>query len=340
MKLSHKICAVLVLLGSVQAQGVDTVKTYLVKRVQEQQLATARLVSAADRYGSMARSVGFDYNKLAKQSAVRSVLSEARAAWVKASPIYESIEGIVAGVESLADFDLNLDAGASASEGGDAVVTFDLRLANGKVLAKPGNAFGVSEGSLWGSEQAFSSRVPFDVDADGRMGFGDYLPEAYILQAAAKKLDSLTAELLAAAKQWQPTPEDVFKALVANVPTVGPVFIDRWKTSRFVLGEKAKRRDFNVVSSLDDLVGNITSWQQLYGGVSGRVQQKNTALDKQIGQGLAELKTWTQRLVTQEKTRRFTPEQAEAILQEGNNLATALTGKMAQAAALVGVKVQ
>ena len=128
-------------------------------------------------------------------------------------------------------------------------------------------------------------------------------------------------------------------ALTANVPTVAPVFIDRWKTSRFILGDKATRRDFNVISSLSDLSGNISSWQRLYTGVSASVKAKNASLDKQISDGLSSLKSWAAKLEAQENTRRFTPEQAEAILKEGDNRATAITGKITQAAALLGVKV-
>ena len=69
------------------------------------------------------------------------------------------------------------------------------------------------------------------------------------------------------------------------------------------------------------------------------VKAKNASLDKQINDGLSSLKSWTAKLEAQESTRRFTPEQAEAILKEGDNRATAITGKITQAAALLGVKV-
>ncbi|RIH87207.1 Imelysin [Meiothermus luteus] len=329
------------LLGLAQAQGVEAVKGYLIGRVEQQKAATAALVKASQDYFALAQKAGFDYRKLAQAQPgpLRQSLQAARAAWVKASPIYESVEGIVAGVESLADFDLNLDAGASAAEGGDAVVTFDLKLEDGRVLRRPGNAFGVLEGTLWGTERAFSSGVRFDVDGDGKLGFGDYLPDAYVLKAGAAKLDELTGGLLAAAQGWKPTPSDVFGALVANVPTAASVFVARWKTSRFVLGEKATRRDFNVISSLDDLVNNIRSWQELYGGVSSLVRAKNPALDRQIAEGLSGLRAYAERLVAQEKTRRFSLEQAELIYKEADNRATAVTGKLAQAAALLGFKV-
>jgi hypothetical protein len=323
-----------------ESAGVASVKTYLLERLSVQKAGTAQLENATDSYLALAKAVNFDYTKLATQSqAVRGALKEARAGWNKASPVYESIEGIVAGVEMLASFDLNLDAGSSKAEGGDAIVEFDLNLANGKTLEKPGNAFGVNEGALWGTDKGFSSNVKFDMDGDGKIGFGDQLPDAYVLKAAADKLDALTQELIDMGKKWTPSSSDVFGALAANVPTVAPVFIDRWKTSRFILGDKATRRDFNVISSLNDLSGNISSWQRLYMGVSASVKTKNASLDKQIIDGLSSLKNWTAKLEAQEITRRFTPEQAEAILKEGDNRATAITGKITQAAALLGVKV-
>ena len=65
-----------------------------------------------------------------------------------ASPTYESVEGIVAGVELLVIFDVNLDAGASKAEGGDNIVSFDLKLPNGIILTQPGNLFDITEATL------------------------------------------------------------------------------------------------------------------------------------------------------------------------------------------------
>lgn len=326
-------------LGLANADSPSVVKTYLLERIVVQQQSTVALQNAAQRYFDLARVQAFDYQKLAALGvATRNALRDARSAWASASPAYESIEGIVAGVELLAAFDLNLDAGSSAKDGGDAVVEFDLRLANGKVLPKPGNIFGVGEATLWGTEKTFSSGVRFDLDNNGKIDFGDHLPDAYILLAAAQKTNELTRQLLSTAQKWNPTQADVFGALLANVPTASSVFITRWQTSRFVLGERATQRDFNVISSLNDLVQNIQSWQNLYKGVTKAVKAKNAALDSQINLGLTDLRSWAGKIEAQEKTRRFTPEQAEIIAKEGENRATALTGRIAQAVALLGIK--
>jgi hypothetical protein len=336
------LSAALTVLGVASAQqtNLGSVKTYLLQRLELQKAGTNALKLGAQRYYDLAKTANFDYQKLVQNaSATRNALKDARAGWVSASPVYESVEGIVAGVESLAEFDLNLDAGTSKLEGGDAVVTFDLKLPNGKTLAQPGNLFGVNESALWGTYAQFSSGVKFDVDGDGKIGFGDALPEANVLKAAADLMDTKTQALIDAGKAWQPTLGDVFGALTANVPTVAPVFLERWKNSRFVLGAKSTQRDFVVISSLRDLVGNISSWQQLYRGVSPSVNAKNPNLNRQIDEQLGALRLWAERLVASEAKRQFTPEQATLITKEGDNRATAITGKISQAAALLGLKV-
>ena len=325
------------LTGLAHAGDPSVVKSYLLERLTVQKVSTATYKKAAQRYFDLAKAQNFQYAKLANATS-RTILLEARAAWRAASPVYESVEGIVAGVEMLAGFDRDLDAGTSATASMDTAVEFDLKLANGKVLAKPGNAFGLGEGTLWGTERSFSSGVKFDVDNNGKIDFCDQLPDAYILQAAAAKLDELTGQLLATAQSWNPNATDVFKAMVANVPTAASVFITRWKTSRFVLGDKSSQRDFNVISSLNDLQQNVSSWQNLYKGVSATVKAKNASLDNEISTGLSSLKTWATKLEAQEKTRRFSLEQAEMIAKEGENRAIAITGRISQAAALVGVK--
>lgn len=328
-------------LAAPAASDLSGVKTYLLSRLQDQKLGTAQLARAADRYYALARAANFDYARLAKSdpAALRAALQDARAGWTKASPLYEEVEGIVAGVASLSQFDLILDAGVSGAEGGEDVVPFDLKLPNGKTLPRPGNLFGVNEGALWGTVKAFSTAVKFDLNGNGKADFGEELPDANVLKAAAAQLDQQTGLLIAAAQKWTPTQADVLSALVGNVPTVGPVFFDGWKTSRFVLGGGAKRSDFVVISRLSDLVGNINSWQAMYAGLSPALKAKDAALDAQIAADLAGLKGFVQKLERQEKARRFTPEQADTLQAEGQNRATAITGKLTQAAALMGVKV-
>ncbi|UQN09672.1 imelysin family protein [Deinococcus sp. QL22] len=330
----------LALYSSAQAATLDGVKTYLGGKLARQVVGTQALTKAADAYYALAKRAKFEYRVLAKNPATRAAVQQARAGWSAASPAYEDIEGIVAGVEQLSQFDVILDAGTSGTEGGEDVVPFDLKLPNGITLPKPGNLFGVNEGTLWGTVKAFGSGVSFDMNGNGKMDFGDQLPDANVLKAAAAELHAQTLRLQAAAKAWRPTREDVFGALVGNVPTVGPVFFEDWKSSPFVLGQASTRKDFVVISRMADLRGNVSSWQAMYAGLSADVKGKNAGLDGQITAGLNELASFVGKLVSREQTRRYSPEQAEALQREAQNRATVITGRITQAAALLGVKAQ
>ncbi|GAA0514597.1 imelysin family protein [Deinococcus depolymerans] len=330
----------LALSTTASAADLSGVKTYLDTRLTTQLSGTAALKTAADTYYAAAKAANFNYRRLATQPGVRTTLQAARQGWQKASPAYENIEGIVAGVESLAAFDVILDAGTSAADSPEDAVPFDLTLPSGRVLPRPGNLFGVTEGTLWGTVKAYSSGVPFDVNGNGRTDLGDQLPDANVLKAASDRLHSESQRLRRAAAAWNPTREDVFGALVANVPTVGPVFFEDWKTTPFVLGAQSTRKDFVVISRLSDLKGNVASWQAMYAGLRPDVKARSATLDTQIGSGLNELATFVDRLLQREKTRRYTPEQAEQLQKEAQNRATVITGRITQAAALLGVHVE
>ena len=66
---------------------------------------------------------------------------------------YETVEGIVAGVPSLADYDIYLDAGVPQSEGPDGVSPVVLILENGEKIDKQGALFTyIIEPALWGGD--------------------------------------------------------------------------------------------------------------------------------------------------------------------------------------------
>ncbi len=314
------------------------VKGYLLTQLAVLQGGADGLLVGARDYYDLAAAGGFDYEELNPDEA-RSALAAARQGWLTASPAYESVEGIVAGVELMAQYDVDLDAGMSAEEGPNDVVSFDLTLPDGRVLAKPGNLFGVTESTLWGTFDAYSTGLAFDVDGDGAMGFGDALPDAAVLLAASEALHDMSAELGAVAQTWEPVPADVFGALMANVPTVSEVFVERWRRSRFVLGSASTMRDFGVISSLQDLEQNIASWRELYLEVSPLVKQADATVNADIVGSLEDLGAWAQDIASAEENHTYTPEEADLVYDEGDRRATAITGAIAQAAALVGVTV-
>jgi hypothetical protein len=322
---------------------LENVKTYLVKQTDTLKKYTQQLAQAGDRYYTLAKASNFDYPKLAasQHQEVGDALKQAREAWLLASPTYEKMEGIVAGVPSLSEYDVILDAGVSGSEGGEDVVPFDLTLPNGKVLEKPGNLFGVLEGTLWGTEPTFVvENISFDYDNNGKKDFGDVLANADILKSSTEATNRYAGELQAAAKKWQPTLTDAFSALVGNVPTVSDFFAS-WKSSRFVTGDTSTQRDFAVISRLSDITDNVTSWQTIYQGLSPLARTTDANQDTQITKELSNLKAYVQDLEKQEQNgRHFTPQEADLLSNEAQGRATAVTGQISQMAAKLKVRVE
>ncbi len=124
-----------------------------------------------------------------------------------ASPLYEQMEGIVAGVPSLSEYDVILDAGASGADDSENAAPYDLTLSDGRVLERPGNLFGVLESSLWGTDPAFAA-IDADLNGNNVLEFGDSLPDAHVLKAAADSLVAYTGELETASEAWQPNVSD------------------------------------------------------------------------------------------------------------------------------------
>ena len=325
------------------AADLSGIKTYTAQRATALKAATTRLKTAADHYYDLAKAANFDYAALWKSQApeVTRTIEEARAAWVAASPLYEQMEGIVAGVESLADYDVSLDSGASAEEGGDNVVAFDLTLPNGKTLEKPGNLFGVTESTLWGTFDDFTVKdVKADYNGNGQADFGEALPDANVLKAGVDALADESDRLLKSIQGWTPTEADAFTALVVMVPTMSEYF-DSWKNSRFVVGDATTQRDFVAVSRLSDIVDIVSGLQVVYQGVSPRVRSLDPNQDTAISQGLEGLKTYAGGVLQKEKNgQRFTPEEADLLGAEAQNRATALTGQISQIAARLQIPVQ
>lgn len=329
---------------SANGANLDAIKAYLVEKIAALKTSTTTLKAASDQYYTLAQAANFDYASLwAKQpKEVTKALQDAKTNWMAASPLYEQMEGIVAGTPSLAQFDIDLDAGISAAEGSEDVVSFDIKLPNGKELSKPGNLFGVTESALWGTYPEYDvAGVEPDFNGDGKIEFGEALPDANLLKGSVDLLDSKVSELATAAAPWQPTETEAFGALIGNVPTVSD-FFDSWKNSRFVATDPGKAsRDFAAISRLSDIVDNVTSWQTIYGGLSPVVVKVDQPADQEIQQRLRDLKTYVADIYAKEQAgKRYTPEEADLLSAEAQNRATAIVGQLTQVAAKLQIPVQ
>lgn len=318
------------------------IKTYLLDKSAELTRSSKSLKEASDRYYTLAESSGFDYASLwaANPAEVRAALNDARSAWMAASPLYEQMEGIVAGTPSLAEYDLILDAGASGAEDPENAVPFDLTLPNGRVLPKPGNLFGVLESTLWGTYADYTTGIDADLDGNGSIDFGEKLPDANVLKAGADVLDQYVTELGTSASEWTPTESDAFTALVVMVPTMSEYF-NSWKNSRFILGEASEQRDFVVISRLADIQNILGSLQIVYGEVQPLVEAADAAQAAQIEQGLEDLKVFVAEVHSKEQGGyQHSPEEADVLGAEAQNQATAIAGQVAQVAAKLNITIE
>ena len=320
--------------------NLKPVKSYLLKHTTLLQGFTRDFRAVANRYYAAAKANDFDYAALwaSNDVAIAKDLARAKALWVKGNPFYERVEGVVAGTPSLAVYDVILDAGSSAAEDPESAVPFDLRLPSGKVLKKPGNLYNLTEGMLWGSQPALVAKK-VDLDGDGRLEFGEVLPDANVLKAAADAFVLYGGKLDASARAWKPTASDAFTAVVVMVPTMSEYF-GQWKVSRFVLGDKAKGEAFNVVSRLSDIGDILGGLRVIYAGIGPAIATVDPQQSAQTKRELDALYTYVARLKKQERAgKRFTPQQAELLGLEAQERATAIAGQVTQAAARLKVKI-
>jgi hypothetical protein len=322
---------------------LGAVKDYLLEHTEQLTDFTADFKADAEAYYRLAEEAGFDYEALWSERADELVplLEEMKSAWIAGNPAYERMEGVVAGTPSLAEFDVILDAGSSAAEDPESAVPFDLELADGTTLEQPGNLFNLTEGALWGTlPDDLPQSTPVDLDGDGTEGFGEVLPDAPFLLAAAEAFDRYANELATSADAWEPTESDAFTALVVMVPTMSEYF-GQWKESRFVLGSTSESASFNVVSRLSDINDILAGLEVIYDGVEGRLAEVDPAQAQQTERELTDLRAFVEDLYSREESgERFEPEQAEVLGTEAQERATAIAGQVSQAAAELGVTIE
>ncbi len=316
------------------------VKTYTLDNARLMKEGTTALAATAQSYYDLLAGHNFDYAAAwaADAPALTQLVADAKAHWLTASTHYELDEGVIAGVPSLAFYDVWIDAGPSAEEDPAEAYEWTLELADGRSLQSPGNFFhSLLEPIIWGTRADFVG-LPADLDGDGAAELGEVLPEANVLLAATQGLDGATSEMITAVEGWQPSLSDAFTALVVMIPTMNEYF-EQWKLSSFV-AEQAEETAFVGVSRLFDINGILTGLDFTYGNMATLVQSADPALHGQITDGFADLRDYVGDLYAQEQAgTRFTAAQADLFGSEAQAKATALSGQVSQAAALLNIEI-
>jgi len=250
------------------------------------------------------------------------------------------MEGVVAGVPSLADYDVIIDAGGDAGDPGNAV-PFSLKTPAGRTYKQPGNFNYLIETAAFGTEPKFAAEgVEPHLDGDGKVAFGEALPDADFYVTAAREFEKTAKELDRAARAWTPTAQDAFTALVVMTPTMSEYF-DAWKNSRFVAGGQATEKAFVAASRLQDIADILGGLQTVYAGVRPQIETVDGAQARQTQSELEALTAFAEKLRDQEAGgRRFTAEDAETLGSEAQRRAEAIAGQDSQAAGALDVKLE
>ncbi len=322
------------------AVDLNAVKEYALENAAIMQTATASLADVAQQYYDLIQQAHesnpdadpYEQAWADSQDEIGALVMQARDLWLEASTYYELDEGIVAGVPSLAHYDVWIDAGPPASEAPDEALVWQLELPDGRVLESPGNFFhNLLEPTLWGTNPEFTG-LPVDMDGDGAINVGEALPEAAMLLGATQGLNDATIEMQAAIEAWDPTLEDALTALVTMIPTMNEYF-EQWKESVYVSGSDSEQQSFIAVSRLLDIQGILAGLSFTYDNIAPLVSDSDAQLDQQIRTDFDTLIAYVDDLFSQEQEGvQFSPEEADLFGTEAQDLATALAALVAQAA--------
>jgi hypothetical protein len=318
------------------------VKGYLAEHTARLVTETGKLREGAQQYHDLAESVDFDYDELLSQHAdeVAPIIEKLQTDFRAANPAYEEMEGVVAGVPELADYDVTIDAGGDASDPENAV-PFTIKTKAGKEYKQPGNFFFITETAIFGTEDKFAAKgVKPDLDGDGEIAFGESLPDSDFLQAATVDFEQTAKDLQASGEKWTPEASDVFTAVVVMTPTMSEYF-EAWKNSRFVAGSKATESGFVGASRLEDIASILSGLVVIYDNIEPQIAEEDPEQAEQTGASLDELLAFVQKVRDEEKGgKRFTAEEAETLGTDAQEQAEAIAGQVSQAAGKLDIELE
>lgn len=308
--------------------SVSNVKTYLLNTVGKMKAASEDFVKNSAAYNDLVAKNGGDLKSAyqAKPAEMDAVISKMRENYKAMDSFgYETVEGIVAGVGSLADYDVYLDAGVPAAEGPDHVAPVVLDLGNGHKIDKQGCLFTyIIEPALWGGNAEWVTVV------------GDKkLPKPEILSAAAKDVDKKIGELQKSGEAWQVSVEDCFGAMVVMTPTLSDYFED-WKESRYA---EQKSGRFQAVSRISDMRGIMSSCAVMYQAVQPQVAAKDKALAKSVDLGFSGILSFIDLLEKREKQGIIKEAELDELAAQAKEKTDKLVPQIEQSAAVAGIKI-
>ncbi len=317
----------------IEVKDLAGVKAYLIETVSAMKAASSGFVRQSESYAAIVAEHGGDPTAAlqAKREAILKLHGEMQESYKAMDSFgYETVEGIVAGVVPLAQYDIDLDAGVPASEGPDDVAQIRLELEGGGVVDREGALFTyIIEPSLWGGDPRWV--VPADLDGDGAVKDREALPKAALIVASARDIDRRIGDLLRDSKAWEPTSADAFGAMITMTPTL-PDYFEDWKESRYGDGTLGR---FAAVSRVSDMKGIMSSCAVLFRAVADEVKTVDPALETAITGAFREIDVFLNDLATREEAGKISAPVVEELAQQAKERTDALVPQIEQAWALV-----
>jgi hypothetical protein len=323
------------------AGELAAVKDYLTAHADALVEQVDVLAANAEEYYALAEEAGFDYDALMEERCeeVAALLSDSQDAFVEANPQYEEMEGIVAGVPRLAQYDVDIDAGSDASDP-ESAVSFNLELPDGETMKQPGNLFFLTETALYGTNPDLLADVKQDANCDGKVEFGEGIPDANVYVATLREFQRQAEALQADAATFEPTPSDAFTAITIMTPTMSEYF-EAWKNSRFIAGEDAEEQGFVATSRLSDIADILEGIVFTYDEIEPMIAEEDPQQAQQTQAQLAELLAFVEDLRDREEDgEEFNGEDADTLGSEAQARAEEIAGQVTQAAQRLGIELQ
>jgi len=311
-------------------ESAASVKSYLLEKLEKMKAASEDFVKNSDAYAALVKANGGSLEGAykAEPKEMDMLVTQMQANYKAMDSFgYETIEGIVAGIPSLSEYDIYLDAGVPASEGPDNVAPVVLALGRGEKIDKQGSLFTyIIEPALWGGDKRWVSPVD---------GGKKELPRSEVLVAAAADVNSKIGSLLADAKEWNASVSDCFGAMVVMTPTLSDYFED-WKESRY---SKDKSGRFQAVSRVSDMRGIMGSCQVMYEAVEKSVAEKDKSLAKSVSSGFKGIMSFLDKIENREKQGEIKGAEIDELATQAKGKTDKLVPQIEQSAAVTGVKI-
>ena len=220
-------------------------------------------------------------------------------------------------------------------------MSFNLELPDGETMKQPGNLFFLTETALYGTNPDLLADVKQDADCDGKVEFGQGIPDANDLRRDAARVQApgrgaagrrrgVRADALGRADgdhDHDPDDERVLRGVE--------------ELARSSPATEAEEQGFVATSRLSDIADILEGIAFTYDEIEPMIAEEDPQQAKQTAAQLDELLAFVEDLRDREEQgEKFTGEDADTLGSEAQARAEEIAGQVTQAAQRLGIELQ